>query len=56
MLCLITKNKIGNRPNRQEPRAIKRRRKPFPLLRINRVFAQMKLEKQRNRMRLKNAA
>ena len=56
MLLLIIKNKIGNRPGRHEPRAVKRRRKPFPLLHVNRVVEKMKLEKQRNRMILKNAA
>jgi hypothetical protein len=33
ILCvLIAENYVGNRPGRTEPRAIKRRPKPFPLL------------------------
>ena len=32
LLCLIAKRRVGQRPGRIEPRAIKRRPKPFPLL------------------------
>lgn len=32
LLFLISKNKVGNRPNRVEPRAVKRRPKPFALM------------------------
>lgn len=32
LLQMIVKNRIGNRPGRVEPRVVKRRRKPFPLL------------------------
>jgi hypothetical protein len=56
MLKLIVKNKVGNRPGRQEPRAIKRRGKPFPLLHVRRDIAKKKLEKQMKKMMLKNAA
>src|SRR6185437_7677737 len=56
MLRLIVKNKIGNRPGRQEPRAVKRRRKLFPLLHVNRSIAKMKLKKERNRTVFRNAA
>jgi len=56
MLRLIVKNKIGNRPGRQEPRAVKRRRKPFPLLHVKRDIAKMRLEKQRNKMLLSKVA
>jgi len=56
MLHLIVRNKIGNRSGRQEPRAVKRRRKPFPLLHVRRDIAKMKLEKQRNKMLLRKVA
>jgi len=45
MLSLIVKNKIGNRPGRVEPRAIKQRRNLFKLLNKPRHFEKMKLEK-----------
>jgi len=32
MIALIAKKKVGNRPGRKEPRKVKRRPKPFPLL------------------------
>ncbi len=32
LLALIAQKRVGNRPGRIEPRAIKRRPKPFPLL------------------------
>ncbi len=32
LLCLIARRRVGKRPGRIEPRAIKRRPKPFPLL------------------------
>lgn len=32
MIALMAKRKVGNRPGRVEPRAIKRRPKPYPLL------------------------
>lgn len=38
LLSLIVKNKVGNRPGRSEPRMVKRRRKPFPLLHRSRMF------------------
>ena len=36
MLQVIASNIVGNRPGRREPRAIKRRPKPFPKLHISR--------------------
>ena len=33
VLELIEYNRVGNRPGRREPRAVKRRPKPYPLLR-----------------------
>lgn len=43
LLKKIVLNKIGNRPKRIEPRAVKRRRKPFPLLKNSRQLEREKL-------------
>jgi len=40
LFILIAQRKVGNRPGRIEPRAIKRRPKPFPLLTMPRGLAQ----------------
>ena len=32
ILKAIVSHRVGNRPGRSEPRAVKRRRKPYPLL------------------------
>jgi len=45
MLSLIVKNKIGNRPGRIEPRKIKQRKKPFPVLNKHRHVEKSKLQK-----------
>jgi Transposase DDE domain len=46
ILCLlIAENTVGNRPGRIEPRAIKRRPKPFPLLMKTREKAQEEVKK-----------
>jgi hypothetical protein len=37
--ALIAKRIVGNRPGRMEPRAIKRRPKPYKLLMLSRVEA-----------------
>lgn len=39
IFILIAQQKVGNRPGRIEPRAIKRRPKPFPLLTVPRELA-----------------
>lgn len=39
----ITHLRVGQRPGRHEPRAIKRRPKPTPLLRVPRAMARQKL-------------
>ncbi len=39
----ITRLRVGQRPGRHEPRAIKRRPKPTPLLRVPRAMARQKL-------------
>ncbi len=36
LVCLIGKKRVGDRPDRYEPRAVKRRPKPHPLLRMPR--------------------
>lgn len=55
LLRLIVSNKIGNRPDRVEPRMIKRRRKPFPLLSRPRIIEQKKLIRKMEKMILKSA-
>ncbi len=55
MLKLIVSNKVANRPGRVEPRKIKRRRKPFPLLHKKRREEIKKLEKRQKRRKSKNA-
>ena len=49
MLQLIATNKVGNRPGRVEPRAVRQRNKSFPILRNNRKAEQQKLLQQRER-------
>jgi hypothetical protein len=43
LLKLIVQNKIGNRPGRVEPRALKQRRKDFPMLNRPRSMEKMRL-------------
>lgn len=43
LFVLIAGQRVGNRPGRIEPRAIKRRPKPFPLLTEARVIAREKV-------------
>ena len=45
VLALIAQQTVGNRPDRVEPRAIKRRPKPFPLLMTTRSQAQKDIKK-----------
>lgn len=44
LLCLIATRRVGQRPGRIEPRAIKRRPKPFPLLTKHRHLAREKAQ------------
>lgn len=46
LLLLIVKNKVGNRPNRVEPRAVRQKTRSFPILRCTRKDEQLKLLKQ----------
>ena len=39
LLSLIGKKRVGDRPDRYEPRAVKRRPKPHPLLKMTRKKA-----------------
>ena len=55
MLVLIVKNVTGNRPNRVEPRLLKQRQKPFPVLKRPRAIEKEKLMRKVERMILKNA-
>lgn len=45
LLILIAQQKVGHRPGRIEPRAVKRRSKPFPLLMQPRSEARKSIEK-----------
>ncbi len=45
LFVLISQQKIGNRPGRTEPRAIKRRPKPFSLLMKPREEARAEIRK-----------
>jgi hypothetical protein len=56
LLELIVKNKVGNRPGRVEPRAVKRRPKSFPRLQRPRIVEQKRLMKKIEKRILKNAA
>ena len=56
MLKLIVQNKIGNRPGRIEPRAVKRRPKAFPSLSRPRSVEQNRLMRKIEKRILRNAA
>jgi len=53
ILILIAQNIVGNRPGRIEPRAVKRRPKPFPLLTEMRAFARQKIKQNGHPKKLK---
>ncbi len=55
MLSLIVKNKIGTRPGRVEPRAIKQRKKAFNLLVNPRNIEQIRIKKQIEKRALRYA-
>lgn len=55
MLQLIVQNKIGNRPGRVEPRAVKRRPKAFPSLSRPRSVEKNRLMRKVAKMILRNA-
>ena len=42
---LMVQQRVGNRPGRIEPRAVKRRPKPFPLLTMPRIQAREMVQK-----------
>jgi hypothetical protein len=44
LLALVSEKSVGNRPGRVEPRAIKRRPKPYPLLMENRTLVREKIK------------
>jgi len=54
MLDAIAKIQVGKRPNRMEPRAIKKRPKPFPRLKEIRSEAKKKLYGRRNGAKIEN--
>jgi hypothetical protein len=45
LLELVVKKRVGDRPDRYEPRAVKRRPKPHPLLRMPRKKAKRLIER-----------
>jgi len=51
LLSLIALNKIGSRPGRVEPRAVKRRKKPFPALNAPREKEREKILRKRKYIR-----
>ena len=53
LFILIAQQKVGNRPGRIEPRAVKRRSKPFPLLSKPRPIAQENVRKNGHPKKLK---
>ena len=53
LLALVAEKSIGNRPGRIEPRAIKRRPKPYPLLTKTRNLAREHVEKYGHTKKLK---
>lgn len=50
---MMAQQRVGNRPGRIEPRAVKRRPKPYPLLTIPRDKARAKVKKQGHPKKLK---
>lgn len=53
LLALIAERRVGRRPGRIEPRAVKRRPKPLPLLTQSRVKAREKIRRFGHPKRLK---
>ena len=53
LLTLVAEQSIGNRPGRIEPRAVKRRPKPYPLLTKTRVLAREQVRKYGHPKKLK---
>lgn len=45
LLILVAQQRVGNRSGRVEPRALKRRPKPYPLLTCTRQFARVEIQK-----------
>jgi hypothetical protein len=45
LLKALAQHRVGDRPDRVEPRAVKRRPKPYPLLKGSRAQIKAKLEK-----------
>ena len=53
VLRLMAQNQVGNRPGRVEPRAVKRRPKPYPLLSRTRVIIREEIRKNGHPEKLK---
>ena len=55
VLSAIASHRVGTRPDRYEPRACKRRPKPYPLLRVPRQQARARLANSRLRLRKRHS-
>ncbi|MBQ0721391.1 MAG: IS4 family transposase, partial [Gammaproteobacteria bacterium] len=53
LFTMMAQRKIGNRPDRIEPRAVKRRPKPMPLLMKSREEARAEIRKNGHSLKLK---
>jgi len=53
LLALVAEQSVGNRPGRIEPRAVKRRPKPYPLLTQARAVARENVRKHGHPKKLK---
>ena len=53
LLALVAEQSVGNRPGRIEPRAVKRRPKPYPLLTKTRILAREQVKKHGHPKKLK---
>ncbi|MFC3909589.1 hypothetical protein ACFORL_10965, partial [Legionella dresdenensis] len=56
MLVLIASNKVGKRPGRVEPRAVRKKTQSFPILKNHRAIEKEKILDQRARSMVNNQA
>ncbi|MFC3908173.1 hypothetical protein ACFORL_03675, partial [Legionella dresdenensis] len=56
MLALIVSNKVGKRPGRVEPRAVRKKTQSFPTLKNHRVIEKEKILAQRAKSMVNNQA
>ena len=53
LFIVIAHKRVGNRPSRTEPRAVKQRPKPFPLLMVPRPITRENIENNGHPKKLK---